>query len=415
VKGHLREHGPLRAHLERLYEISALLGAADSAEDAVPHVIAAVSAIIPLERAVFVLRSPAGMLARVWVPPGGEVDGGQAAMARARVNFAYLAGEAAGLPDAAAAGASRPRHGVTIPLVVARRPVFGLVQFDSVEPMDEPALLFINAVTNDLAAVLERDARLATTQVQREAQRSRVYEEAVQAVRARDDLLATVSHDLGNPLATISICVARLLDLRRSSDAGVDKRKAVEAIGRATDRMQRMIADLLDLARIDAGHLLVDPRAQPVLPIINEAVEMLKPLADDKGVELEVELPRGGAFGIVCDRGRVLQVLANIVGNAIKFTPAGGSVVVRVEPGGTQAIFTVTDTGPGIAPHDLPHLFDRFWQAASQAHLGTGLGLAIARAIVEGQGGRIAVESRVGTGTKFTFTLPMEGLALSAP
>jgi signal transduction histidine kinase len=152
-----------------------------------------------------------------------------------------------------------------------------------------------------------------------------------------------------------------------------------------------------------------------VLPIISEAVEMLQPLADEKELQLEVELPRGGAFGIVCDRGRLLQVLANIVGNAIKFTPAGGSIVVRVEPGITQAIFTVTDTGPGIAAQDLPHLFDRFWQAASNTQLGTGLGLAIARAIVEGQGGHIAVESRVGAGTKFTFTLPMEGKILAAP
>jgi signal transduction histidine kinase len=129
-------------------------------------------------------------------------------------------------------------------------------------------------------------------------------------------------------------------------------------------------------------------------------------MARQKKVRLERELP-SEPFEIHCDRGRVLQVFGNLIGNAIKFTPEGGAIKLRAEQRGEEALFSVADTGPGIAPDELPHVFDRYWQAKETACLGTGLGLSIAGGLVEAHGGRIWVESTPGQGATFFFTIPM--------
>jgi len=173
---------------------------------------------------------------------------------------------------------------------------------------------------------------------------------------------------------------------------------------RAGERMNRLIQDLLDVAKLEAGRVGIDARSIDVEPLMNEANEMLAPLAAEKSVRLNVAV--GGALPtITADGGRVLQVLSNLVGNAIKFTPAGGGIAIRADaaPGGVR--FSVSDTGEGIAPEQLEKIFGGFWQANPADRRGIGLGLTIAKGIVEAHGGRIWVESRLGEGTTFHFTL----------
>jgi signal transduction histidine kinase len=130
-------------------------------------------------------------------------------------------------------------------------------------------------------------------------------------------------------------------------------------------------------------------------------------LAISKGLQLKSELPTD-LYAVFVDRHRILQVFANLIGNAIKFTPSGGTITVRAEQFEEDIQFSVEDTGPGIPKEEIPHLFDRFWQARKTARLGTGLGLFIVKGIVEGHGGRIWVESELGVGSRFHFTLPMK-------
>jgi signal transduction histidine kinase len=172
--------------------------------------------------------------------------------------------------------------------------------------------------------------------------------------------------------------------------------------------MTRLIADLLDLAQIQAGKLAVERTPQDVDGLICDCVEMLRPLAATRnltGVAIAGLQAR-------CNRERVLQILSNLVGNAIKFTPDEGSISIEARDTGHEVRFSVRDTGQGISEEELPHIFDRFWQAQRKNGAGIGLGLSIAKGLVEAQGGRIYVESTLGAGTTFFFTLPR---AESAP
>jgi signal transduction histidine kinase len=170
--------------------------------------------------------------------------------------------------------------------------------------------------------------------------------------------------------------------------------------------MSRLIQDLLDVKRMEQGRLAVDPRAQTIGAIVQDAIEMLRPLAEAQGLALEEEIP-ADLPKVLADPPRVQQVLSNLVGNAIKFTPRGGRIMLRVRPDAAEVSVAVIDTGPGISADQLPHIFGRFWQASRSDKRGIGLGLAIARGIVEAHRGRIWVESRVGEGSAFYFTLPV--------
>ncbi|WP_437908772.1 ATP-binding protein [Sorangium sp. So ce327] len=243
---------------------------------------------------------------------------------------------------------------------------------------------------------------------------ARLYQQARRAIRTRNDLLAVVSHDLRNPLSTILVASALLMQTLPAGESGAQGRNKAEIIRAAAQRMLRLIGDLLDVAAIEAGRLSMAMQRQAAVALVHDGVAMEQMLATQKHVVLEGELPGGGSFEVLCDRERVLQVLANLIGNAIKFTRAGGTITVRAEPRGQQALFAVVDTGPGIPPEQLPHVFDQFWQAEETARLGTGLGLTIAKGFVEAHGGKIWVESRPGVGTTFFFTLalaPPEGAA----
>jgi signal transduction histidine kinase len=229
---------------------------------------------------------------------------------------------------------------------------------------------------------------------------ARLYDEAQRAIRARDEVLAVVSHDLKNPLEAVTLSASLLLRAPESPRV----RRYAEALLRSASRMDRLIRDLLDLSSMDAGKFRVELRRERIDTIVEEALAVLAPIAAEKGVALSAERVLV-APDVECDRERVLQVLSNLAGNAIQFSPRGGRVAVSVEsaPGGVEV--AVEDEGPGIPPEDVPHLFDRYWKSRSRR--GTGLGLAIARGIVEAHGGHLCVESTVGRGSRFAFVLPV--------
>jgi len=187
-------------------------------------------------------------------------------------------------------------------------------------------------------------------------------------------------------------------------------RRHVEAIKRSAERMNRLIADLLDVASIESGRLFVEPRREPVQSMVAEAVAVCRDPAREKTLRIEQHVAEE-YLEAVCDRDRVLQVLGALMSNAIKFTPDGGLVQVTAERFDDEVLFTVRDTGIGVSSRQLPHVFDRFWQATPKARLGSGLGLTIAKGIVEAMGGRIWAESRPNEtgngGTTFFFTLPL--------
>jgi signal transduction histidine kinase len=238
------------------------------------------------------------------------------------------------------------------------------------------------------------------------ADNARLYQQARQASRARDDTLAAISHDLRNGLNTVLTAVGLLLRSLPPDTEGRRDRKHVEAIRRSAERMNRVIGDLLDVASIESGRLFVEPRREPVGALIAAAVAASQAQAREKSLNVE-EHVAAGPLDAICDRERVLQVLGNLIGNAIKFTPDGGTVLVSAEGFDDEVLFTVRDSGVGVSPKQLPHVFDRFWQATPKARLGSGLGLTIAKGVVEALGGRIWVESRPGHGTTFFFTLPL--------
>jgi signal transduction histidine kinase len=234
-----------------------------------------------------------------------------------------------------------------------------------------------------------------------------LFREAERAAAARDQMMAVVSHDLRNPLATIQMAVSFLLDEIVPDDAANRRaRDQLHAIHRTSDRMYRLVQDLLNVSAIEAGQLGVTLASVTVDALVSDALELLRPLAVPKEIALVTELspalPR-----VTADRERLLQVFSNLGGNAIKFTPAKGRIEISAAVANGMVEFMVRDTGPGIAPEELPHVFDRFWQAKKAARSGVGLGLAIAKGIVESHGGRICAMSELGRGSSFVFTVPV--------
>jgi signal transduction histidine kinase len=248
--------------------------------------------------------------------------------------------------------------------------------------------------TEDLAMAEELGRRAGVAM-----DNARLYDEAQRAIRARDDVLAIVSHDLKNPLEAIYLSSAMLL----RTGAAPRLRRHAETIQRSAARMDRLIRELLDLSSIEAGRLVVEPRPEPLDAVVEEALAGLSPLALERGIALAADT--GGARDPVrCDRERILQVLSNLVGNALQFTPRGGHVTVRATLAPAEARVEVRDDGPGIPPAQLRRVFDRYWKSGSRR--GSGLGLSIAKGLVEAHGGRIEVESSPGAGSTFRFTLP---------
>lgn len=225
------------------------------------------------------------------------------------------------------------------------------------------------------------------------------------AVRARDDLVAVVSHDLRNPLGVIQMQAAVLLQTVGSGSEEFSRRiqSSVDHIQRAVRRMNTLIRDLLDLAKLEAGRFTLQCTQCQIDELVEESLLILRPLAEVKRITLTSDLHGDVVYA---DRDRIFQVLSNLVGNAIKFTPERGSIFVRAETVNTEVRVTVSDTGPGIPPDQLANVFDRYWQARRSDQEGSGLGLFIAKGIIEAHGGKIWTEAHPGTGATFTFILP---------
>ncbi len=278
---------------------------------------------------------------------------------------------------------------------------------------DEVALRAVQAGAQDYL-VKGRDAAGAVRRAVRYAvERQRLIRAAQRAAAARDEMLGVVSHDLRNPIGTIGMCAQALLDPEPVPPDNAREMGAI--IERSCDWMLRLISDLLDVTRMEAGVLSLQLGTIPVAGVVASLLEMYGPLAERRGVSLQVsvapDMPR--VYG---DNDRIFQALGNLVGNAVKFTPAGGEVTITVEvveDGGV--LFHVSDTGPGIAAEAQAHLFDRFWQARSAHRGGAGLGLAIARAIMLAHGGTIEVRSTPGVETTFSCSFPPAPAETSTP
>jgi PAS domain S-box-containing protein len=233
-----------------------------------------------------------------------------------------------------------------------------------------------------------------------------LFSQAEAAVRSREEVLAIVSHDLRNPLGVIGMSAQLLGDRLAALEQSAPLCKLVDTIGRSVTRMVHLITDLLDTASIQGGRLSIERSQQAAESIVREVLDTHEPMAIDKGLALERRC-RPGDLAISCDRERVLQVFANLLGNAIKFCQPGQRIAIDCERAGTALRFAVSDTGPGIANEDLARIFEPYWSARQHAAKGTGLGLYISRGIVEAHGGRMWAESHVGAGSTFYFTLPV--------
>jgi signal transduction histidine kinase len=280
----------------------------------------------------------------------------------------------------------------------ARETVFGVM----ILVASEPGRVF-GPDELELASSLARRASLALDN-------ARLYDDARSAVRVRDDVLAIVSHDLRNPLSAISMSVQRLLKMAPCQEPQVSA--PLSLIQRSSKHMRRLIEELLEVASIQTGQLALEPSAVSARQLVSEAIDLLAPLAQRRGVELVGQLDEGDLV-FTCDLERVVRVLVNLAGNALKFSPRDSHVRIcaRAHEGGV--CFEVIDQGPGVAKCDQPKLFDRYWKGDQSGRRGMGLGLYIARGIVEAHGGHIGVHSVPPHGATFSFHLPSAPASLA--
>ena len=242
----------------------------------------------------------------------------------------------------------------------------------------------------------------------------RLREIAEEASRLKDEFLALLSHELRTPLNTV-LGYARMLRREDSRMAGELRMRSLDALERNADALSRLVTDVLDTSRSVSGKLRLDLETAPLEEIVSEAVRTVSPPAEAKDLSFEIHCEPG--ISVRADRDRLQQVLWNLLSNAIKFTPAGGTVSLRTRRDHGSIVISVEDTGIGIAPEHLPHVFQRFWQAhtgASREFGGLGIGLTLSRHLVEMHGGTIAVDSPgPGRGATFTVLLPNPASALA--
>ncbi|MFI5232936.1 MAG: ATP-binding protein [Gemmatimonadales bacterium] len=267
----------------------------------------------------------------------------------------------------------------------------------------EAAIAHMPSGNGPVYSVVLRDV---TEQRRAQETNERLLVEMEKAVKQRDEMLGLVSHDLRNPVNAVKMLAGAIL---RSPEDGValspEIAEHAAVMLQAATQMDTLIQDLLDSTRLEAGRLRLAPHWMQVSELVSSTVDTLGPMAASKGIALESRVAKA-LPEVYADRDRMVQVLSNLVGNALKFTPNGGSVTVRGELDGKMVMIEVSDTGPGIAADDLPFVFDRFWQSKRTNRSGAGLGLAIARGVVLGHGGRIWIESPPGAGTTVRLTLP---------
>jgi PAS domain S-box-containing protein len=285
--------------------------------------------------------------------------------------------------------AMNPQSALFLPLVARDQLIGALTLFRSKSGFDGDDLGFAEDLAR-LAALALDNARL---------------HDAVRAsLRARDEMVGVVSHDLRNPVAAVKMLSRTLL--RAPENGGAQAYQNIELIAQAAEQMDALIRDLLDVNRLDVGKLAVS--MVPVDPsvLLTDSLQTLRPLVEEKsiGLDLQIEV---GLPKVMADRERIQQTLSNLVGNAIKFSPAGSKIAVVARREENEVTNSVLDNGNGISAEHLPRVFDRYWQSSRTDRQGAGLGLAIAKGIVEAHGGRIWVESRPAEGTTASFTLPL--------
>jgi len=234
----------------------------------------------------------------------------------------------------------------------------------------------------------------------------RQKQELARALRAREDVLAIVSHDLRTPLSVVSNTAAMLLNPKYQFSPQ-QVREQHERIKRNVELMNRMIGDLLDMANLRAGKLTIEPQPMVINDVLRDTVAAHEAPAREKGVALSYESGTD-VMRAEADRARLTQLFQNLIGNAIKFCKAGDRITVASRTRGEAAQIDISDTGPGIAPEDLPHIFDPYFSASKKHQkTGTGLGLYISKGIVDAHGGDIRCGSEPGIGTTFSITLPL--------
>lgn len=232
------------------------------------------------------------------------------------------------------------------------------------------------------------------------------HEHARRTILARERLMAVSAHDLRNSLSLALMSLSTLEGSTESTN-GSSSRSRLALMRKGLCRMQRLVDDLLDSTSIETGSLSISPCDQSAIALIDETLESFRDAAQKKGVALVGSKP-AVACSIECDGYRLLQVLSNLVGNALKFTPSGGEVRISLVDRGNEVEFSVADTGSGIAPQDLPHIFEAYRRTKRVPNGGVGLGLSIAKGIVESHGGTIGVDSRLGEGTTVFFRVPKQ-------
>lgn len=257
----------------------------------------------------------------------------------------------------------------------------------------------------EIDAALElRNAIMAIDLKKQFEKEQKSRQEAERAKQTREELMEVVSHDLKNPLSSIQMNTHLLKKFLPTTE---EKSLAlIERISRSSMTMNNLINDILSMATIESGQMDLEKTRGCVTKVIKDSIDMLSPMAADKGITL-IDNAKGPCKAEY-DYERLMQVLSNLIGNAIKFTPANGSITVDIAACGPDFVkISVTDTGPGIPKENLTNVFDRYWQAHQTKRLGTGLGLSIAKGIIQTHGGEIWVESTLGKGASFQFTLPI--------
>ncbi len=431
-----------QARMEDLFEISKLFARFDDIEHTFAPTMEIATRTLSLRSAIL-METQAGHEAsvNVWPANGQFPELMQEVKEHVATAYAYLVGEHAQpvMQWLEHGQWSLAKRLIVIPLAVAQRMPFGALAMEGVTPLDKADLIFINAIANQLAVALDRahawqrdvlrreraegdlieseikgasseqgrlDAESSSDRYQALADdNARLLEQAQQAIREREQILAIVSHDLRNPLGAILMTTSALAKRTVTEERRRGLSQAVTRIHRSAERMLRLIEDLLDFASIEAGRLAMRRGPQDAAAIVQEAFASFEGAAQDKGLQLIKDLePR--LPPIHCDRDRLLQVLSNLVGNAIKATPEGGRITLRLQGVGHEVTFMVADNGPGIGDEDVKHLFERYFRGHESQYRGTGLGLAIAQGIVVAHGGRIWVETALGQGSTFSFTIP---------
>ncbi len=233
-------------------------------------------------------------------------------------------------------------------------------------------------------------------------------EEALRrAVDDRDEFLAIVSHDLKNPISTILLNAQLINMILDRNEAPRNLRSQIDVFTRAGNQMKNLVENVLDTAKVESGTFLLELKLVRAQSIVDESLEMFRSQANEKSIRIFSRVEDAN-YELYCDPYRTLQILSNLIGNALKFTPDGGTISISVKGSDHHAHFVVEDTGPGIPEEQIPHIFDRYWQGRNAGKSSIGLGLSIAKSIVDAHGGKIWVSNKSkGQGASIHFTLPI--------